>query len=95
MKKLIKKIMFYAQCFIKSYSARNFVRNIQIAIKGKISILGSYNLILKENEDIFTIQLTKNGFVELDNIVDSAVLDSIINFSSKTVCFDSKRWYEL
>jgi len=88
MKKLIKKILFYGQRLIKSYSTRNFVRNIQIAINGKASILGTSKLILKENEENFTNQLTKNGFVELDNKVDLSVLDSIINFSKKLQLFD-------
>jgi hypothetical protein len=88
MKKLIHKILFYGQRFIKSYITRNLVRKIQISIKGKLSITGTSKLILKENEKNFTDQLIKNGFVELDKQIDFTILESIYNFSKKLLLFD-------
>ena len=88
MKKLVKKVLFYGQRQIKSYKTRNIVRNLQSKLKGKININGSSNLISPSGEISSLKELNQNGFVELENQLNSEIIKQIIDYSRNLSLFD-------
>jgi hypothetical protein len=72
--------LFYGQRTIKSYKLRGAIKNLQSRLKGKLSIEDGSNFIKVENEMNFATQLSKNGFVELNNLVSNETQSEIKNF---------------
>lgn len=88
MKKLVKKIVFYAQRTVKSYKLRAIIKNVQNQKKGKLNINGNSKLVNEDNESILASELSINGYAELNNLVNENSLNEILTYSSKLNLFD-------
>ncbi|SDL80862.1 hypothetical protein SAMN04488034_11310 [Salinimicrobium catena] len=88
MKNFSKKIFFYGQRTIKSYGLRTSITKIQAHKKGKIKITGLSKFVDQNNESEFTNILSKDGYVELDHLLDPKDLKEIKDYSSKLPLFD-------